>query len=148
MSLVSLAQSIAKKSSSGQAALLWVLNQIDMNKLTAFVSWLENATDVDSKCVLLEYHYTPWNDVRAGVPDISDRLPGTDLLVHSALSSPEFWRLATKYITGSNPRAQLYVRRKIDYSTNKPTPHTRQLVLMFAKVVQEPLNQSEVSSIY
>jgi hypothetical protein len=146
MSLVSLAQSIAKESYTAQPALLWVLNQIDMKKFTTFVSWAQINTDVDSKCVLLEYNYTPWNDVRAGSKDKSDRLPGTDLLVHSALSSPEFWNLATKYILGNDTRVQLYVRRKIDYSTNKPFPHRRQLVLMFNKVEQN--DRSEVSSIY
>lgn len=148
MSLVSLAKSIAKDSYAGQPTLLWVLNHIDMKKLVDRVSQAQYCTDIETKCVLLEYNYTPWSDVESGVKDMSDRLPGTDLLVHSALAAPDFWNLANQYITGGDARAYMYTRRKINQDTKKPDPHRMQFVLVFAKVVPEPLDRSEVSSVY
>lgn len=148
MSLVSLAQSIAKESYSGETILLWVLNQIDMKKFVERVSQAQYCPDIETKCVLLEYNYTTWSDVKAGLPDVSDRLPGTDLLVHGALCSPDVWRLVHQYILGNDTRAYTYCRRKIDNDTKKPNPHRMQFVLVFTKVVPEPLDRSEVSSVY
>lgn len=148
MSLISLAKSIAKESYSGQPALLWVMNQIDMKKLMERVSQAQYCPEIETKCVLLEYNYTTWQNVKSGLPDKSDRLPGTDLLVHSALSAPEFWSLAYQFILGNDPRAIMYSRRKIDNDTKKPDPHRMQLILVFSKVIPEPLDESVESSIY
>ena len=148
MSLVSLAKSIEKESYVGKPALMWVMNQIDMKKLADRVSQAQYCPDIETKCVLLEYNYTTWSDVKAGLEDISDRLPGTDLLVHSALSAPEFWGLAYKYILGDDPRARMYTRRKIDNDTKKPNPHRMQLVMVFDKVVLETLDASTIGSNY
>lgn len=148
MSLVSLAQSIAKESYAGKTTLLWVMNQIDMDKFVERVSQAKYCTDIETKCVLLEYNYTPWSDVEKGVEDMSDRLPGTDQLVHAALCAPNFRSLAIQYITGYDWRGNIYVRRKIDNDTKKPNPHRMQLVLVFSKVVPEPLDESSVDSNY
>lgn len=148
MSLVSLAKSIAKESYAGKSALLWVMNHVDMKKLMDRVSQAELCPDIDTKCVLLEYNYTTWESVKAGLPDTSERLPGTDLLVHAALSDPDFWRLAYEYILGNDPRAHIYSRRKIDNDTGKPNPHRMQLVVAFDKLVSEPLDESTIGSHY
>lgn len=145
MSLVSLVQTMENESYLGQTTLLWVMNQIDMKKLMERVSQAKYCTDIETKCVLLEYNYTTWENVKKGVEDMSDRLPGTDQLVHAALCAPDFPRLA-KYISGFDPRAFIYVRRKINSETGKPDPHRMQLVMRFAKI--EPLDHSEVSSVY
>lgn len=146
MSLVSLSQSLAKEPYVGKSALLWVMNQIDMKKFVERVSQAYYCTDIETKCVLLEYDYTTWENVKNGLPDRSERLPGTDLLVHAALSDPDFWRLAYQYILGNDSRAHMYCRRKIDNDTKKPNPHRMQLVLVFSKV--EPLDESNIGSNY
>jgi len=148
MSLVYLVNSISKEAHAGKTALIWVINQIDMNKFSERVFQAKYCPDIETKCVLLEYNYTSWSDVKAGLPDISDRLPGTDLLVHNALSSPDFWRLANEYISGNDTRATIYCRRKTDYETNKTYPHRMQLVLAFAKELPEPFDESTIGSEY
>lgn len=148
MSLVSLAKSIAKESYSGQPTLLWVLNQIDMKKLADRVSQAQYCPHIETKCVLLEYNYTTWESIKSGLKDNSDRLPGTDLLVHNALSSPEFWDLAYKYILGNDPRAIMYCRRKVNHDTKTSDPHRMQLILVFSKTVPEPLDESSIGSNY
>ena len=149
MSLLYLAKSITKEAYSGSTILLWVMNQIDMKKFGERVLQAQICPEIETKCVLLEYNYTSWSDVKAGLSDVSDRLPGTDLLVHNALSSPEFWRLANEYITGNDARATMYCRRKTDYETNKAHPYRMQLMLVFAKELPVPREDvSEISSNY
>jgi hypothetical protein len=115
-----------------------------MTKLTERVNQAHYCPDIETKCVLLEYNHTSWSEVKAGMPDMSDRMPGTDLLVHSALSgSPEFWRLANKYILGSDTHGHIYCRRKIDSITNKPIPHRMQLVVAFSKPPPQSFDESD-----
>jgi hypothetical protein len=143
-SLVSLTKSIVKESYNSQLAILWVLGQIDMAKFGERVLQSQICPDIETKCVLLEYNHTAWSDVKAGMLDMSDRMPGTDLLVHSALTgSPEFWRLANKYILGDDTRGHIYCRRKIDSATNKPIPHRMQLVVAFSKQLPQSYEESE-----
>ncbi len=148
-SLVSIAQTVGTCGGDwiGKKALYWVINQIDFEKLAERASQYNFCPTVDTKCVLLEYNYTPWSDVKAGVRDVSDRLPGTDVLVHSALSSESFHKFALDYLIGhtNEDNVVLYVRRKIR-SGGEPDPYKRQLVLMFT-AKQPPLPPSPIPRI-
>lgn len=145
-SLVSIAQTVGSCGGDliGKKALYWVVNQIDFEKLAERASQYNFCPTMDTKCVLLEYNYTPWSDVKAGVRDVSDRLPGTDVLVHSAVSSESFNKFAIDYLIGHTNKDDvvIYIRRKI-LSNGEPDTHKRQLVMLFM-AKQPPLPQSPV----
>jgi hypothetical protein len=130
MSLVSIAQSLAKEYSPAVELMVWIIDQIEMRKFTERVMEATNFPNEVRKCVLLEYNYTPWKYVEKGLPDISDRMPGTDNLVHSMFHAPAL-KCIQKYICGDYPHARVYVRRKINREENKPCPHRWQLVVVF-----------------
>jgi hypothetical protein len=141
MSLISLATSIGKQDILNRRLMAWILNQIEYTKLSDRCYFAKLTPEEHTKCVLLEYNYVHWAEVRTGIPDVSDRLPGTDSLVHPLLTSPEFKVLALKYIVDNDPRAYVYVRTKINKDGTRH-PYRRQLVLAFSgKPVEDyPVN--------
>lgn len=145
--LVSLATAIANDttlSSDAKVALMWVINHIDMQKLVERVEQALASSILTTRCVLLEYNFTPWNDVEAGVQDVSDRLPGTDKLVHSMLNDLDFKTVMYKYIVGNDTRTVVYTRWKVQ-ANGSYHPHKRQLVLTFSKEIpQSPPPMSEI----
>jgi hypothetical protein len=133
MSLVSIAREITQNADieyNCKTGLIWAINQIDMFKLAVRVVQAQSVLS-ETKCVLLEYNFTEWKDVNSGKRDRSDRLPETNVLVHTVLSSPNFAKVARKYIAGDEPRADIYIRRKVR-SDGTLDPHRYQLVLKFS----------------
>jgi len=113
-------------------AMIYVLNKTDIKKFGDRVLQAHMHPSEKTKCVLLEFNHTAWGDVELGAADISDRLPGTDVSVYTALTSKEFQTLALKVFTNGNPKVNIYVRQRIN-SNGTPDLHKKQLVLIFDK---------------
>lgn len=139
MSFLSVITSISISTEDYQLrkALLWVMSQIDTTKLMERAIQAHHIKTIETRCVLLEYNYTAWKDVRVGRRDQSDRVPGTDLLVHNVFESPVFWRLANQFLVGPDSDAVAYVRRKITEG-GAVDPTRRQLMLVFPKAIVNP----------
>lgn len=144
--LMSTATAIARDSTLDpdvKKAVMWVINHIDMQKLVERVEQALLSDTLTTRCVLLEYNYTPWNDVSSGMHDMSDRLPGTDKLVHSVINSMEFKNAMYTYIIGNDPRIVAYTRWKVQ-ANGSYHPYKRQLVLVFSKELPQTPPMSEV----
>ena len=139
MSFLSVITSISKSTEDYQLqrALLWVMSQIDTTKLMERAIQARYSKTSETKCVLLEYNYTTWKDVSDGCRDQSDRVPGTDLLVHNVFQSPVFWALVNQFLVGPESNAVAYVRRKV-IDGEKLNPTKRQLMLIFPKAIVDP----------
>lgn len=137
MSLVNIAKAIADETDyNTRKALAWVMNHIDMEKLVERVAQATSNSFMETKCILMEYNYTSWSDIDSGHTDLSDRLPGTDVLVHSVVSNWLFLNKLSRSVIGLNdPRAHLYIRRKV-CSDGTLDKSRRQIVLRFDK--EEP----------
>lgn len=111
-------------------AMYWVMKNMDYQKFGQRVVQAHTCPTEVTKCVLLEFNFTHWETVEAGVPDVSDRLPGTDEYMYNAFNSEGFHRLARTLLTDNNPKVQVYTRQRIN-SNGVPDLHKYQLVLMF-----------------
>lgn len=110
--------------------MLWVMSKIDNNKLFERVKYAYEHPTEKTKCVLLEYSYTSRTYQQMGHPNIVEYLPGTTVLVHHALNSPDFIRLIDDVFCENRAGINVYVRQRIG-SDGKPDFHRKQLVLSF-----------------
>ena len=108
----------------------WVISQLDCNKLLDRIAYSCAHPDAVVKCVLLEYDYTEWSYVKRGNPNVIQRMPNSNVLVHHALNSPEFIRLMDEFFENDRQHVTLYCRQKIG-SDGVPNFHRKQLVVRF-----------------
>lgn len=143
MSVNSIVQLYAHANSASVKTMLWVMSKIDYSKLLRRIAHAYENPDKTVKCVLLEYDYTSWSYVKQGNPNVIERMPNSNVLVHHALNTPDFIRLMDSFFKNDHPRMYIYVRQKID-SDGVPNFHRKQLVLMFQPYtfVPPPLPQS------
>lgn len=111
-------------------ALYYVMKKVDYNKLVDRVVQAKINTDIPTKCVLLEYNYTPWELTNLGLNDKSERLHGTDMFVHNAFKLEEFQTLLKTVLIQNNPHIHVYVRSRIN-SDGVADLHIWQLVMLF-----------------
>lgn len=110
--------------------MLWVMSKIDYSKLLQRITYAYDHPDQTVKCVLLEYDHTSWSYVKQGNPNIIERMPNSNVLVHHALHTPDFVRLMDQFFVNDNPRIKIYARQKIG-SDGVPNFHRKQLIVMF-----------------
>lgn len=123
-------------------AMLWAMSKIDYNKLLKRLWHVQNWPSSTVKCVLLEYDYTEWSHVKQGNPNVIERMPNSNVLVHHALKNPNFVRVMTDFFQFDERNVTVYIRQKIGPS-GQPDFHRKQLVVMFdAKF--PPLPPSEI----
>jgi hypothetical protein len=149
MSILSIASELAvsdRYSYDVKDAFWYVIQNTKMPKMMDRISQAHYCPDIETKCVLIEYNHTSAEDVEKGAADISDRLPGTDLLMHGAFTSQDFRSIVNQYFLGNNPRASMYVRSKKNFD-GTVHPIRKQVILVFDIFVADPV-ESDVSSGY
>lgn len=127
----------ANGSKKANDAMLWTMSKIDYTKLLKRMWYAKNWPNKDVKCVLLEYDYTEWSHVKEGNPNVIERMPNSNVLVHHTLKNPEYLKFMNDFFQFDERKVSVYVRQKID-PDGEPNPHRKQLVLMYAQKWREP----------
>lgn len=110
--------------------MVWLIHQIDYEKLLRRVRFAFSNPEVTTKCVLVEYAYTSRSYVNSGNPNIVEYLPNTNVLIHHALNTPEFIRFMDSFFKNDNKNVTIYTRQKIK-ADGTPDFHRKQVVMMF-----------------
>ena len=151
MSLLSVFTSLTAECSSCEAeALAWVIQNTNLAKFSRGVEVADISTKMVVNWVLAEYNYTSQSEINRGIPDKTDRVHGTDVILHAVLKKSEFRKLISKMLIGDDSaRGTVFIRQKYEYSTEPgvikekvvsrwqivaalETEHARQLRLSYA----------------
>lgn len=116
-------------------AMLWVMTKIDYPKLFNRFWYAHSNPSSVVKFILLEYDYTEWSHVKKGNPNIIERMPNSNVLVHHAMKNPEFLQFLAQFFKFNERHVSVYVRQKIG-PDGQPNPHRKQLVVMFDRVYE------------
>ena len=130
MSLSTVLSLVHHPNAASVYTMMWLMDQINYNKLLSRVRFAHNHPESTTKCVLLEYAYTNRNYVISGNPNIVEYLPETHVLVHHALNTPDFIRFMDSFFKNDNDKVTIYTRQKIK-ADGTPDFHKKQLVVMF-----------------
>lgn len=117
-------------------AMLWTMSKIDYPKLFNRLWYAHINPGKVVKFVLLEYDYTEWSYVKQGNPNIIERMPTSNVLVHHAMKNPDFLKIMVNFFKFDGRHVTVYVRQKIG-TDGQPNPHRKQLVVMFDAKYEE-----------
>jgi hypothetical protein len=111
-------------------AMVWIMTKIDYPKLFNRLWYAHINPGKTVKFVVFEYDYTEWSYVKQGNPNVIEKMPNSNVLVHHAMKNPEFLKTMTDFFKLDGRYTTVYVRQKIG-PDGQPNPHRKQLVVMF-----------------
>lgn len=130
MSLNNIVDLLMHQNKNSAKTMIWLMSQLDYNKLFDRIAYAHVNPEETVKCVLLEYDYTEWSYVKRGNSNVIQRMPNSNVLVHHALNSPDFIRLLDSFFANDRHRVTIYCRQKIG-PDGLPNFHRKQLVIKF-----------------
>ncbi len=141
-SLSSIFEMYATQTKKTNDAMLWIMTKIDYPRLFNRLWYANIYPNKTVKFVLLEYDYTEWSYVKKGNPNIIERMPNSNVLVHHAMKNPDFLRIMNQLFQFNERNVTVYIRQKIG-SDGQPNFHRKQLVVMF-----DPVSTKDDTDVY
>lgn len=121
---------LREDNASAVSSFLWLLNQIDVQKIYSRMRHAMKYPSTTVKCVLLEYKFTPRWYVAQGNEKLVDYLPNTNKRVHDVVLSNDVLDMLRFHLGDFNSKIKFYTRQKI-CAGNCPDFTTKQLVMLF-----------------